>query len=110
MSEKNGKNFINYGVQFASNGNAPGFETIEFYVDTKIEAECEYPADVMVEADGFWVNQGDVEMAMSPQTSTADFTPTKTVTTKSCRTTSSTWARCSMAWSMPTNSTASASS
>merc|ERR1711935_1124986 len=23
MSEKNGKNFINYGVQFASNGNAP---------------------------------------------------------------------------------------
>jgi hypothetical protein len=65
MSEKNGKNFINYGVQFASNGNAPGFETIEFYVDTKIEAECEYPADVMVEADGFWVNQEDVEMAMA---------------------------------------------
>merc|ERR1711935_413386 len=49
-------------------------------------------------------------MAISPQTSTADFTPTKTVTTKSCRTTSSTWARCSMVWSMLTNSTASASS
>merc|ERR1712106_587686 len=115
MSEKNGKNFINYGVQFASNGNAPGFPTIEFYVDTKIEAECEYPPTSWSRPTDSGSTRRTSKwpwpaMAISPQTSTADFTPTKTVTTKSCRTTSSTWARCSMVWSMPTNFTASASS
>ena len=58
-------NTINYGVQFVSEGNAPGFPVIEFYVDTTVNADCSYPAEVMIEADGFWVNQEDVEMDLS---------------------------------------------
>lgn len=59
---------INYGVQFISEGNAgDGSDVIEFYVDTTVNADCSYPADVMIEADGFWVNQEDVEMDLSEE-------------------------------------------
>merc|ERR1711885_36835 len=59
-TDSNGKKFIHYAVSFASDGNHPGFPVIEFYVDTQINAECKYSADVIMEADGFWVNQEDV--------------------------------------------------
>merc|ERR1711935_152836 len=36
---------------------------IEFFVDHKVTADCVYPADIDIEADGFWINQEDVEMA-----------------------------------------------
>jgi len=59
---------INYGVQFISEGNAgDDSDVIEFYVDTTVNADCSYPADVMIEADGFWVNQEDVEMDLSEE-------------------------------------------
>ena len=64
-TDSNGKKFIHYAVSFASDGNHPGFPVIEFYVDTQINAECKYSADVIMEADGFWVNQEDVSMDLS---------------------------------------------
>jgi len=52
---------IVYSVSLSSPGNAPGYPTIEFYVDTAVEASCAYNSKVVVSADGFWVNQEDVE-------------------------------------------------
>merc|ERR1712176_1398736 len=54
---------IVYSVSLSSPGNAPGYPTIEFYVDTDAEASCAYNSKVVVNADGFWVNQEDVEAA-----------------------------------------------
>ena len=54
---------IVYSVSLSSPGNAPGYETIEFYVDTAVEASCAYDSKIVVKADGFWVNQEDVEAA-----------------------------------------------
>merc|ERR1711920_884268 len=70
--DANGKKWIHYGVSFSSDGNQPGYPTIEFYVDTQINAECKYPADVLVDADGFWVNQEDVSMDLSDQGDLSD--------------------------------------
>jgi len=54
---------IVYSVSLSSPGNAPGYPTIEFYVDTDVEASCAYDSKVVVDADGFWVNQEDVDAA-----------------------------------------------
>merc|ERR1712176_142286 len=54
---------IVYSVSLSSPGNAPGYDTIEFYVDTGVQASCTYDSKVTVNADGFWVNQEDVEAA-----------------------------------------------
>ena len=54
---------IVYSISLSSPGNAPGYETIEFYVDTAVTASCVYDSKVVVNADGFWVNQEDVEAA-----------------------------------------------
>merc|ERR1712157_648425 len=54
---------IEYSVSCSSPGNAPGYETIEFYVDTSVSASCTYNPYVNVDADGFWVNQEDVDAA-----------------------------------------------
>merc|ERR1712113_176436 len=54
---------IVYSVSLSSPGNAPGYPTIEFYVDTAVEAACTYNSKVVVNADGFWVNQEDVDAA-----------------------------------------------
>merc|ERR1712157_46541 len=54
---------IVYSVSLSSPGNAPGYPTIEFYVDTDVGASCAYDSAVVVNADGFWVNQEDVEAA-----------------------------------------------
>jgi len=59
----NGK--IEYSVKLVSPGNEPGFETIEFYVDTVVSASCQYDPEVDVEADGFWINQEDVDAETS---------------------------------------------
>merc|ERR1711937_650176 len=56
---------IVYSVSLSSPGNAPGYPTIEFYVDTAVEASCAYNSKVVVNADGFWVNQEDVDAAGS---------------------------------------------
>jgi len=56
-----GKNII-YALSVSSAGNDRDSDSIiEFYVDTTINAECAYPAAVVVDADGFWVNQEDVK-------------------------------------------------
>jgi len=52
---------IQYTLDVSSNGNAPGYDDVEFYVDTNAVASCQYDTHVKVEADGFWVNQEDVE-------------------------------------------------
>jgi len=55
----NGK--IEYSIKISADGNKPNNEPmIEFYVDTDIAASCQYDPNVMIEADGFWVNQEDV--------------------------------------------------
>merc|ERR1712176_330786 len=54
---------IVYSVSLSSPGNAPGYPTIEFYVDSAVEASCAYNSKVVVNADGFWVNQEDVNAA-----------------------------------------------
>merc|ERR1712003_149006 len=54
---------IVYSVSLSSPGNAPGYDDIEFYVDTDVEASCAYDSKVVVNAEGFWVNQEDVEAA-----------------------------------------------
>ena len=51
---------IEYGVRLSSPGNEPGYETIEFYVDTVASATCQYDRDVEIDADGFFINQEDV--------------------------------------------------
>ena len=58
---------IEYSVSCYSPGNAPGYPTIEFYVDTSVAASCEYEQFVKVDADGFWVNQEDVDAAGDAQ-------------------------------------------
>ena len=58
----NAQGEIVYTVSVISKGNAPNIPTIEFYVDTKVEASCKYPSKVIVE-HGFWINQEDVEAA-----------------------------------------------
>jgi len=57
----NSDNKIEYSLSVTSNGNAPGYQTIEFYVDTDATASCAYNPNVLVNADGFWVNQEDVD-------------------------------------------------
>jgi len=52
---------IVYSVKLSSPGNKPGYADIEFYVDTDVEASCAYNPNVLVNAEGFWVNQEDVE-------------------------------------------------
>ena len=59
----NANDQIVYSVSLSSPGNAPGYQTIEFYVDSGIEASCVYDNKVTVNADGFWVNQEDVAAA-----------------------------------------------
>jgi len=59
----NANEMIEYSVSCSSPGNAPGYPTIEFYVDTSVSATCEYDPFVKVDADGFWVNQEDVDAA-----------------------------------------------
>merc|ERR1712174_89047 len=54
---------IVYSVSISSPGNAPGYDDIEFYVDTDVAASCAYDSKVVVNAEGFWVNQEDVEAA-----------------------------------------------
>merc|ERR1712113_113290 len=54
---------IVYSVSLSSPGNAPGYQAIEFYVDTGVQASCAYDSKVVVNADGFWVNQEDVAAA-----------------------------------------------
>ena len=51
---------IEYGVRLSSPGNEPGYEKIEFYVDTVASATCQYDRDVEIDADGFFINQEDV--------------------------------------------------
>merc|ERR1712176_1088863 len=53
---------IVYSVSLISPGNAPGYETIEFYVDTAVETSCAYDSKVVVQS-GIWINQEDVEAA-----------------------------------------------
>merc|ERR1712154_652707 len=48
----NANEMIEYSVSCSSPGNAPGYETIEFYVDTSVSATCEYDPFVNVDADG----------------------------------------------------------
>lgn len=51
-----------YKVTLEANGNtAENNDVIEFYVDTDVSASCSYPAKVTVNAEGFWINQEDVE-------------------------------------------------
>jgi len=52
---------IEYKIDVSSPGNAPGYPEVEFYVDTTAAATCQYDPNVKIEADGFWVNQEDVE-------------------------------------------------
>ena len=40
---------IVYSVALSSPGNAPGYETIEFYVDTAVDASCAYDSKERVE-------------------------------------------------------------
>merc|ERR1712123_14342 len=64
MFKVGNKNFIKYGITFQSMGNDDDSSSmIEFFVDHKVTADCVYPADIDIEADGFWINQEDVEMA-----------------------------------------------
>ena len=63
----NSEGEIVYSVSIISPGNAPGIPTIEFYVDTTVEASCKYNSTVVVDADGFWINQEDVEVARANQ-------------------------------------------
>ena len=48
-----------YSIALTSPGNHPNIPVIEFYVDTKVTAECRYPAKIELDAS-FWVNQEDV--------------------------------------------------
>ena len=59
----NAQGDIVYSVQLISKGNAPGIPTIEFYVDTVVEASCKYDSKFVVNAEGFWINQEDVQAA-----------------------------------------------
>merc|ERR1712154_584566 len=57
---------VNVNWNYAACGVSPSMnanETIEFYVDTSVSATCEYDPFVKVDADGFWVNQEDVDAA-----------------------------------------------
>ena len=58
---------IIYTVTIEANGNSGnnGDGTIEFYVDTDVSASCAYSRDVIVNAEGFWINQEDVEAAQN---------------------------------------------
>jgi len=57
-------NAIAYTISVHSPGNAADpSNVIEFYVDTTIDATCSYCSSFVVEADGFWINQEDVQAA-----------------------------------------------
>jgi len=65
-SMKNGK--IAYGVGIQAFGNdADSDETIEFYVDFAATAECLYDPEIEIDADGFFINQEDVEASTSDE-------------------------------------------
>ena len=53
-------NKIIYSVHIESPGSDAS-KVIEFYVDHRAEASCEYNTDIELQGDGFWVNQEDVE-------------------------------------------------
>merc|ERR1712021_151565 len=54
MFKVGNKNFIKYGITFQSMGNDDDSSSmIEFFVDHKVTADCVYPADIDIEADGF---------------------------------------------------------
>jgi len=58
------KNAIDYTIRVTSPGNAAeDNQIIEFYVDTSIDATCSYCSNIFIQADGFWINQEDVEAA-----------------------------------------------
>merc|ERR1712003_93282 len=63
----NAQGDIVYTVSVISKGNAPGIPDIEFYIDTKVEASCKYDSKIVVDADGFWINQEDVQAAKENQ-------------------------------------------
>jgi len=57
----NGKDAVVYSLLVSSPGNDfDGDDVVEFYVDSDVDASCEYCANFMVEADGFYVNQEDM--------------------------------------------------
>jgi hypothetical protein len=56
-----GNNAIQYKVSVKSFGNdRDSSNVIEFYVDTTVDASCTYCNSIVIDADGFWVNQEDV--------------------------------------------------
>ena len=61
-----------FGLSLSSPGNAPGIPVIEIYVDTNISVECKYEKDVVINADGFWINQEDVDISKSDTSLLAD--------------------------------------
>ena len=59
-----GKDVIVYSLAVKSPGNSgDSSDDIEFYVDTTVAASCEYDPVIDVDAEGFNVNQEDVEAA-----------------------------------------------
>lgn len=59
-----GDNAIKYKVSVKSFGNdRDSSDVIEFYVDTTVDASCTYCNSIIIDADGFWVNQEDVSAA-----------------------------------------------
>ena len=58
-------NMIEYSVKLTSPGNEPGIPMIEFYVDTVASASCQYEREILIDADGFWINQEDVNADVS---------------------------------------------
>ena len=56
-----GDNAINYTIKISAPGNnAENHQEIEFYVDTTVDASCQYCTEIDVEESNFWVNQEDV--------------------------------------------------
>jgi len=54
-------NAVKYTLHVFSEGNSGDEDdTIEFYVDSTIDASCTYCANFLVDADGFYVNQEDM--------------------------------------------------
>jgi len=59
-----GEDVIIYSISVKSPGNSgDASDDIEFYVDTTVAASCEYDPVIDVDAQGFNVNQEDVEAA-----------------------------------------------
>lgn len=62
--DDNGDDVIIYSISAKSPGNSgDSSDDIEFYVDTTVAASCEYDPVIDVEAEGFNVNQEDVNAA-----------------------------------------------